>query len=339
MTWDSDYALASELIHFTGLVAGGDLKGGSGTCVQLDDGSIALLTARHVVWECLRNTGRVGIAAFGAKFQEPKLIRMDSSQQGDAAYLVFKDPPVGAKAVPFADWTRNRTDLAVGLRVLVCGYSSALKQADNNKVVSTLAWLGDRILAIQGNRVVSGIGETLEGIPRTFEGLSGAGLFSDDARFIGVVVEEKRRLSESQGELYSLLPEEFPELYTPFSLSIEAPIGRYQVEHQHVGLTLLNPEGGVLATIRAMAQYVWSRTAADHQHGRIGRLLSLEFIIPGIQTRYPVSMTSTFTWAGNTNADMLNAAEEELKFLLLRMRWLVREGPDGEITLQVRSQT
>ncbi len=340
MSGDSDRALAKELVKFSGLVAGSNGRGGSGTCVQLEDGAIALLTAKHVVLECLRNTGRVGIAAYGVKFQEPALIRMDSSQYGDAAYLVFKDVPVTHKALPFAVWTKNRTDIRVGQHVLVCGFPGAFRKIEGRSVTPTVIWVGDQILAIEGNRVVSGIDETIKGVPSTFGGLSGAGLFSDDGRFIGVAIEEKRRVSRQRGELCSILPGEFPELYTPFSMPPEAPSGEYHAERRVVSMTLLKPDGsGVQAIVGVMAECLWSAINPDHECGRVGRLLSLEFNIPGIETHYPININSTFTWSGDTEEDRLKAIHEEFKFLLLRMRWLVKDDPSGEVSVQVNPLT
>lgn len=334
----SDEALAKELAQYSGVVAGSNGKGGSGTCIELENGKIAVLTARHVVLECLRNTGRVGIAAYNVKFQDPNLIRMDSSQQGDAAYLVFKDAPAKLKAIRFAEWTKNRSDIAVGQRAMAVGFPGTLRKIDGRQLIPEFAWLRDRIFSIEGNRVVSGINETVEGISSTFEGLSGGGLFSDDGRFIGVVVEERRRVTEFLGELQSLLPGEFAELYTPYSIPPDAPRGKYHNDERALRIVLQKPDGsGIQAIVGALAQCLWSKTNPEHKYGR---LYSLEFVIPGIDEHYPININSTFSWSGDTDADRLKAMDEEFKFLLLRMRWLLKDDPDGMMaTLEVNPLT
>jgi hypothetical protein len=148
MTKRSEQALADQLAKCSGLVVGADGRGGSGTCVQLEDGTVALLTARHVVLECLRNTGRVAIAAYGVNFHEPRSIRMDSSQHGDAALLVFKNLASNVQAIPFAEWTDRRTDIQPGQRTLACGFPSVLKKVEGRTVMPTFAWLGDNILTL-----------------------------------------------------------------------------------------------------------------------------------------------------------------------------------------------
>lgn len=343
MTEKSERTIAKELAKYSGLVVGSNGRGGSGTCVQLEDGKIALLTAKHVVIECLRNTGRVLIAADGINFEEPRLIRMDSSQDGDAAFLVFRNPAVNQKAIPFAEWTKTRLDLAVGQRVFACGFPGAFRRIeeedDKIQIMSHFGWIEDEILAIEGNRVVSGF--NVDGVPTTLRGLSGGGLFSEDGRFIGVVVEEKRRVSEFHGELHSLLPGEFAELYTPFSMPADAPTGGFFGEERVVKLALQKPDGsGIQAIVGVMAQCYWSRTNPDHKYGRFGRLISLEFIIPGIDTHYPINIESIFTWSGDTEKDRLTAIYDEFKFLLLRIGWLIKDGgPDGEMSIRVKAMT
>ena len=336
MSREADEALAKELLPFVAVVFGSNGKGGSGTCVELADGSIAVLTAKHVVLECLRNTGHVGIGAYNVRYQEADLIRMDSSQDGDAAYLEFKKRPTTVKAVPFAEWTMTRPDLAAGQRVIAVGFPGALRRREGNRMIPNPAWLRDRIHAVERNRVVSGLNEREEGVPPTLGGLSGAGLFSDDGKFIGVVVEEKRRITETRGELYTLLPSEFGELYTPFTYP-QSSAGPFHVENQALRMTLLRPDGqGILAIVGVLVEYAWSTKDPAFKHGR---LYSLEFIIPGIDRHYPININSHFTWDGDTEEDQAKAAQEAFKWLLLRMRWLLDDADSENMTIEVRAAT
>lgn len=138
-----------RLAQCSGVVVGATGRGGSGTCVQLEDGPIALLTAKHVVIECLRNTGRVAIAAYGKPFGDPLEIRMDSSQAGDAAYLVFQTARTPEEFVPFSKWTTSRTDLVLGQRVIACGYPGAFRAIEENTFKSRFFCFADKIMDIQ----------------------------------------------------------------------------------------------------------------------------------------------------------------------------------------------
>jgi len=323
-----DEALLGELAEYLAVVAGPNGKGGTGTCVQMEDGSVAVLTAKHVVWECLRNTGRVGVGGFNMKLQSPNMIRMDSTQQGDAALVFFKDPQPKLKAIPFADWTKDRSDLQVGQTVYTLGFPGAWRKLDGPHLNTRTAVMVTSILALEPGRVVSGIVEG-EGVP-ALAGLSGAGLFSDDGRFIGVVVERKG------SEMYSLLPSEYSELYVPFSFPPGAPPPPYYHERHGMTMVLHKLDGtGVQARVGAVADCYWAAADPDHPLGRIGRIFCLEFVVPGINKHYPMNMNSKFTWLRHTEEDRRKAMAEEFKFLLLRMRWEIAES-DGKSTLVVK---
>lgn len=330
-----------DLAKVSGLVVGRNGKGGSGTCVQLSDGNVALLTAKHVVIECIRNTGEIAIAApfSGVNFQLPREIRMDSSQQGDAAILIFNSLATEIPAIPYASWTANHAEIAVGLRVFACGFPGAFRKMEASKLTHKFAYLGDKISSIQGNSVSCGINEAIEDIPSQFRGMSGGGLFSAEGDFFGVVIEESRRLTPSRGELHSLLPSAFEELYKPFSMPPDAPKGGYYTEKRSVSLDLLKPDNsGIQATVGVLAELFWSKTDSNHKYGRIGRLITLEFIIPGIDTHYPINIESLFSWSDDTEADRMSAIQDEFKFLLLRMGWLLKDdGGNGQPLLQVHS--
>lgn len=328
-----------KLAMLAGLIVGRNGKGGSGTCVKLEDGSVALLTAKHVVIECLRNSGEIAIATpySEIKFQRPKAIRMDSSQQGDAAILVFNDFPNGRPAVPFEEWTSERQDVTIGMQVFACGFPSTHRIIENERIRPTFVYLKDRVSSIQGDRISSGINETIQDIPDSFRGMSGGGLFSSEGRFLGIVIEESRRLTSSHGELHSLLPSGYSELYKPFAMPSETPTGDYYAERRSLSLELIKPDNsGTQAIVGVLADLYWSQTAPEHPSGRIGRLISLEFIFPGIDTHYPINIESMFSWSDDTEEGRMRAIQEEFKFLLLRIGWLLQDDTGGgELSLEV----
>jgi len=119
------------------------------------------------------------------------------------------------------------------------------------------------------SRIIEG-----EGVP-DLRGLSGAGLFSDDGRFIGVVVER------SGSMMHSLLPSEYSELYVPFSFP-PVPTPPYRHERRGMTITIQKPDGNRGASSSGCAaDCYWSAAEPDHPFGRIGRIFSLEFVVPG----------------------------------------------------------
>lgn len=332
-----------DLAKFSGLVVGRNGKGGSGTCVQFNDGTVGLLTAKHVVIECLRNTGEVFIAIPFSRvgFQRPRAIRMDSSQQGDAAILIFNNLTTEIPTIPFASWTVNHTEIAVGDCVFACGFPGALQQREvireELKWEPRFAYVGDYISSVESDVILCGINETIDGIPSQLGGMSGGGLFSSEGDFLGIVIEESRRLTSSHGELRSLRPSAFVEIYKPFSMPSDAPDGGFYAERRSFSLDMLKPDNsGVLATIGIHAELFWSKTNSEHRYGRIGRLTALEFIFPGIETHYPINIESLFYWDEDTEMARTNAIEDEFKFLLLRMGWLLNyNGENGQPVLKV----
>lgn len=95
---------------------------------------------------------------------------------------------------------------------------------------------------------------------------------------------------------------------------------------------------GFLATIEVWAELLWSTTNPNHEYGLIGRLISLEFNIPGIDTHYPSGIESMFSWSDETEEARMSAIRDEFKFLLLRMGWLLKDDlKNGQLTVQVNS--
>lgn len=312
-------------------------KGGSGTFVRLKDGQIALLTAKHVVIECIRNTGEILVWAplFEKQFRRPIMIRMDSSQQGDAALVTFENPHKGIRPIPFKDWTQNQPGLEVGSKVLACGYPAALRDIEGRKITPKFGWLRDRVISLNETSVVCGIDESMERV-ETYEGLSGGGLFSEHGKFLGVIIAERRRIAKTKGELHALRPRCFPELYTPFSFPPDAPKGGYHGRREKLSLNIFKPGGTeILVTVGCLAELMQSKTAPNHRHGRIGRLLTIEFIFPNQEMHYPININSLFTWSDDSEAGHIAAIRDEFKFLLMRMGWLIASS-DGDVsTIQI----
>lgn len=326
-----------QIEKLTGMVVGRNGKGGSGTCVRLEDGRVALLTAKHVVFDCIRHTGEVaiGVPSSGIDFHIPSEIRMDSSYQGDAAYLV-SDQLTSLPAISFPHWTSNHPEIVLETQVYACGFPAVFKKVEGRKVHSMFAYLEDKILSVGDNSIICGINETFKNTPETLSGMSGGGLFSDTGEFLGIVVAERRRVNSFRGELDVLLPHAYQELYKPFSMPPEASKGGFLAEKIPLSLEMYDSSKKLIATVGVWAETFWSKTNPEHKYGRIGRLITLEIIIPGIDTHYPINIESLFSWTDDSDEGRRRAVQEEFKFLLLRMGWLL-SGDEGssQISLTV----
>lgn len=334
--------IGKEISRVTGVIWGSDGKGGSGVCVRLKDGQVALLTAKHVLIECLRNTGKVLIGApcMGVAPQSPKFIKMDSSQEGDAVYLGFHNPTASMHGISYESWTNKSLKVLGGALVYVSGYPGALKQFDDTgirpKVSCLLGKLFTKITTVSANSFACFVDETRD-VPESLEGMSGGGAFSDDGKFLGIVVSEKRRLTATNGEVHVLTPSGFQELYTPFSFPPEIALGGFHSYMQTLTLKMYSGQSKHVASVAVTAEFYWSKTNPSHRFGRVGKLFLLEFLIPG-KPRYPINIESIFYWDADTDEARAMAMTEEAKYLLLRIGWLMKTEP-GNTTIQVQPMT
>ncbi|MDD2772509.1 MAG: serine protease [Elusimicrobiales bacterium] len=333
-----DKKIRGKLLSCAGIIVGADGRGGSGTFVQLKDGQIALLTAKHVVLECIRATGEAYIAApyFEEKLRRPQMIRMDSSQQADAAFAIFSDPSPKMQPIPYCDWTTDVAEIKIGDPVLACGFPGSLRQVSGRSIKPIFGSLNDRVRSRQGHTIVCGINELNETLP-TFAGMSGGGLFSHDGRFLGIIVNECRKITPTHGEIHSLIPSGYAELYREFKLPCNPPKGGYIGMKRSIALRLFNADGSTRATVGCLGEFLLAQKDLTHPYARFGRMLTLEFIFPNGDVHYPVNIESLFTWEEDTEEGMLAALYEEFRFLLMRMGWLVSsEEPDGTSYVQVK---
>ncbi len=325
-----------RLAKITGMVVGRNGKGGSGTCVRLKDGKVALLTAKHVVIECIRNTGEISLAVPLSKieFHPPTTIWMDSTQPGDAAYLV--SPQLASlPAIPFEEWTRNHPRIEPEIEVTAVGFPATFKKIDGRVVKSKITYLADKVRSVLGNTIICGINENELNMPDHLDGMSGAGLYNFKGEFFGIVIAERRKITSSYGEIDVLLPSAYEELYKPFSWPLNGAgcIGSCG-EDFNIGLELHDEAGKLIATISSKVQTFWSTTDPENQNGRIGCLRTLQFEIPGLNKYYPINIESIFrNWTDDSFETRKKAAQEELQFLLMRLGWLFSDSGKGPKTV------
>lgn len=314
--------ISLRIAKMTAMVVGADGKGGSGSCVQTEDGSIAVLTAKHVLIECLRNTGElyVSVPVSNIEFQRPKTIRMDSTDQGDAALLYFNSP-ISTPFVPIDQWTKRNANIEIGQRTLSLGFPASGKTIEGKKISANINFLEDRILSINGEKIYCGINEKHPGMPKTLQGLSGGGIYNAKGEFLGIVIAEKRNTEKGLGELEIILPEAFQEIFTSFKIPPDGPGPGFMAEEYPISFTMRNIEGKEFATIEVGAQLFWSKTNPENKFGRVGRLVTFVIKIPQKKTLYPINIESLFFWSEDSPEARLAAAREEVKFFLRRINW------------------
>ena len=332
--------LADDIAQKSGLVLGKDGRGGSGTCVRLDNGDLALLTAKHVVVDCLL-TGELSIARSSDKCTDlPKRIRMDSTQMGDAAYVVLRRQDGKAPAIPFSQWTQNTQKLGTGAFGLASGFPGELRKPINKicqalcalrrlfgatvkqAIIPRHMFFQTAISRTSSDLVVCSIDERIKGFPTTLRGMSGGSLFTLDGDFVGVLIEERRKLTPVSGELDVLLPGAFTELYTPFQPPPGSPTDYWgqQAWSPVFNIVHMNDKKRK-AKIQVSAELFWSEKSRASQYGRMGRISFFTFIIPGFKQQYPVNTEALFYWDEDTEAAKLKALHEAIVFLLLRSEW------------------
>jgi hypothetical protein len=101
-----------------------------GIFIKLEDGRIALLTARHVIVECIL-TGELTVSRLaqpGVRSAEPKAIRIDHRK--DAALLVMNDGALPGEVVPYVEWSRGGQAISKGMAGIVSGVVGEWRQPD-----------------------------------------------------------------------------------------------------------------------------------------------------------------------------------------------------------------
>jgi hypothetical protein len=264
---------------------------------------------------------------------------MDSSQQGDAAFLI-SDQLISLPAIFFEQWTKKEPDVCLDLVVYAFGFPSAFKVIKGRCIVdSKLVFLGPTVSSVESNSLTCWINEKIEKMPARLNGMSGGGLFSLDGEFLGILTAERRGVSPSQGEFDVLLPSAYEELYKPFETPPDAPKGGFFGEKISMVFQLIESRKNnkLIATVGVMAETLWSITNPEHTHGRIGRLLTLEIVRPGIPTHYPINIESVFFgWDDDSFSTRRKAVQEEFRFLLMRMGWVLKgEAGDSQASIQI----
>lgn len=310
-----------------GYVVGNDGRGGSGICIQLADGSDAILTARHVVIDCIL-TGSISVARVGDKQMVfPKRIRISS--RTDAAYIISSDPNPPTAKLSFAGWTTPPVNLSAGLSVFPSGVPGSWKRVDEEKnaIPYVKALVYGTTLANpprQGNFIICNVNEHVPQLPKTFGGMSGGALFTSDKKFLGVIVSEARNIGGSgHGKIQVVPVQDLDELYGPIQLPLPDHLklkvsAVFPVVHQQ------DPKRK--SQLEVQGDLHWSQGQPQFSFGRIQMIRFLT--PPGAELLY-INVESLFFPNEDTDAGRKQAFDEALRFLLSDLGW----GIEGQAPL------
>ena len=79
------------------------------------------------------------------------------------------------------------------------------------------------------------------------------------------------------------------------------------------------------AKVRIAAELYWSESYPDAKYGRVGRISSFSLITDAVFPVYPINTESVFYWYEDTEEAKIKALHEEVRFLLDRTGWGIRE--------------
>lgn len=321
---DEEWTVADWIQPRLACVYGADGRGGTGIFMDMEDGRLALLTARHVVVDCIL-TGEMTVGRLdrpGRKSLVPETTRIDNSR--DAACLIVDRSTFEGEAVPYSEWAGPDVEISKGMPVLVSGVVGEWKAPDTK----TRHIPQTRILHLDTQvvdpddcrqRVVCYVDEKNVQLPGSFKGMSGGPCVSESRRILGINTEElRRRPGTDSGEIFVTRLSHLGSLFKPMQPGLNDPTVRQQVSMDFWAVRNDNRGHRVRASV--LAQFLGSRSTPDAPQGRTGRIVAMKIVTPPSAEPYVIQCCCTFTWSGGaTVEDLRQTLEEELVFFLREM--------------------
>ncbi|MCX5784564.1 MAG: serine protease [Elusimicrobia bacterium] len=301
------------------IVIGSDGRGGSGICIETAEGEVAVLTARHVVVDCIRT----GALLVGRRSQHSTIrpTRIRISSQSDVAYLIVDKNAFQGDYLSYPEWTKPYASITNSQSVMAYGALGSEKEIDiEARTISSVKILSylTKISKFKDDLITCDIIPDRD-TPKTFKGMSGGPLFDLNGNFMGVLIEEIRRGGESIPTALQIAPvNELKELHVPF----QSPLNDYFGEKITARtLDIVNPENtGITDKLEVNGEFYWSDKTPDALYGKMGKILFLRFLTGNAQY-YPINTEALFTWDTNTKAERIKSFDEAVRFFLFSIGW------------------
>lgn len=314
---DEEGSTAAWIASRLGWVLGSDGCGGTGVFIDMEDGQLALLTARHVVIDCIL-TGEMTVGRLdraGRKSSLPDAIRIDNCS--DAAILLVDRNTFYGDTVPYAEWTRPIVELSDGMLVIVSGVVGKWKvsgTAVHHFSSTKILHLDTQIVnADRQGKVICHVDEKETQLPDTFEGMSGGPCVSEDRRLLGLnTAELRRRYGANDGEIL-ITPLSRIGLFKPIQIGVNPTIQR-QVTMAFWAIS----DNGPRVCVSVAAQLIFSQGEPDAPPERLGSIAAMRIVTPKSASLYSMNCRYTFPWTGRSaGGDLYQQFEEGLGYFLL----------------------
>lgn len=320
LTEETERRLRAWIAGHVGCVVSADGRGGSGTFVQLPDGPVALVTARHVVIDCML-TGWLSVARLRVPSRTAVPLAAWIDPKNDAALLVLREGTLEGEAVQYAEWSEQRDPLAEGMPVVAVGVVGEWKKPD----ISTRTIPQTHVLSLCSivvdpedhlGRLACHVDETLATLPRSFGGMSGGPLLSTSCHLLGVNTDEmRRRPGSNEGTLFATPFANLERLLHRFSRPPDLSgnhIGQVrEVTFRAIGVNHPDRWFGLTAVVE-----FWSPSDPGEGASRFGRVVALLFSgLPGVEA-FSINTDLVFhDQEDDSDEERIRAVKSELAFL------------------------
>lgn len=316
---DEEQTLVAWIQAHLAIVLGAGGRGGTGIYMDLEDGRLAALTARHVVVNCIL-TGELTVGSLnGPRLQSlvPQEIRIDHSR--DAAFLVVARKTHEGEAVPYSESLGSDVEIYERMPVIVSGVIGEWKTPDTKTrhipKTPILHFFTNVIDPDRNGYVICRVDETSVQIPASFRGMSGGPCVSDDRRILGICIAEyRRRPGTGDGEIKVTRLSHLRPLFKPVHRGLNDLTVHRQVS---MDFWAISKETGQRVLASVLAQVLSSRSTPDASQGRTCRIVGMKIVTPPSAEAYIINCYYTFTCSGHTDEDLHQALADEVGLFLM----------------------
>lgn len=294
-------------------------RGGSGTFIRLEDGQLALSTARHVVINCILS-GELTVARLNApgRSVEPKAIWIDTNK--DAALLLLHEEKLTGDAIPYGDWPGWDNELVEGAPAIIAGVVgdwTAPSIVDRNIYQTKILYYWTGVSDLNNNDlIICDVDESNIELPDTFSGMSGGPCISLSRKLLGVNTAEKRRKPGTmKGEFLITRISALSNLFDRFSSFPSDADCEFKAKSIVFDATELNT--GKRAEMTVLVGFNRSGSNLHEKYGHFGIIRGLVILNSSDTKRYRINCIHKFDVSGEgAEEDRAQTLRDELAFFL-----------------------